>query len=118
MIDKGNMPGRVSDNPYVRRSKVCPLCDGHKDTGLVACWSCFKARGMRYGNKDAEKIIERTERHLAACYSDLSERQLLEACSFFLNMLPNERHLGSPHGFATSYDLAAALDRYFRKGAA
>ena len=43
------------------------------------------------------------------------ERRLLEACRFFLNMLPNERHPNNPHGFATSYDLAAALDRYFAK---
>jgi len=43
------------------------------------------------------------------------EVRLLEACRYFLNMLPNERHPNNPHGYRESYDLAAALDRYFAK---
>jgi hypothetical protein len=45
----------------------------------------------------------------------IEERELLKACSYFLNMLPNERHPNNPHGYRESYDLAAALDRYFKK---
>lgn len=51
----------MMDYPRVRASDVCPLCRRHKDWGLVACWSCYHARGLRYGNKDAEDLIEQTE---------------------------------------------------------
>jgi hypothetical protein len=43
------------------------------------------------------------------------EKTLLKACSYFLNMLPNERHPNNEFGYRESYDLAAALDRYHRK---
>ena len=49
------------DNPTVRASSVCPLCDGSKPVGLVACWSCYRAHGMRNGNEVAEERIARRE---------------------------------------------------------
>lgn len=43
------------------------------------------------------------------------ERALLDACLYFLNMLPNERHPNNRHGIKTSYDLAHKLTVYFNK---
>lgn len=55
-------PKRVEEDcPHVRSSSVCPLCRGHKGTGLVACWSCYSAYGLRYGNREAEALIEQAE---------------------------------------------------------
>jgi len=55
----------VMDNPNVRKGKVCPLCSGSKQEGLIACWSCYHAKGLRYGNEEAEQTIKRFE--LIAC---------------------------------------------------
>ncbi len=52
------------DYPRVRASEVCPLCKGHKDQGLIACWYCYHAQSLRYGNEGAERVIEQTEAHL------------------------------------------------------
>ena len=52
------------DYPRVRSSSVCPLCSGRKETGLVACWSCYRAYGLRYGNREAEALIEQAEARL------------------------------------------------------
>ena len=41
----------------LRQHPVCPLCDGVKDAGLVACWTCYRAHGLRNGNPRAEAII-------------------------------------------------------------
>jgi hypothetical protein len=49
------------DYPHVRSSTACPLCQGRKEVGLVACWPCYRARGMRDGNAEAEAMIERAE---------------------------------------------------------
>ena len=49
------------DNPRVRASFVCPLCAGPKDSGLLCCWGCFRARAMRNGNTEAERIIAAAE---------------------------------------------------------
>ena len=51
----------MPDYPYVRSSDVCPLCHGSKQPGLVACWRCYHAWGMRYGNEEAEGLIEQAE---------------------------------------------------------
>lgn len=53
------------DYPYVRASDVCPLCRRHKNQGLIACWLCYHARGMRYGDEEAERLITQTESSLA-----------------------------------------------------
>ena len=49
------------DYPNVRLGKVCPLCRGYKDAGLVACWRCYHALGLRYGNAEAEELIKEAE---------------------------------------------------------
>lgn len=53
------------DYPHVRASDVCPLCQRHKDQGLIACWPCYHARGLRYGDEEAERLITQTESRLA-----------------------------------------------------
>lgn len=52
------------DYLHVRASDVCPLCRRHKDQGLIACWPCYYARGLRYGNEEAERLIEQIEASL------------------------------------------------------
>ena len=54
------------DNPLVRKSDLCPLCDGLKSLGLVACWACYRAADMRNGNPVAEARIARRETALRA----------------------------------------------------
>ena len=54
------------DNPLVRASDSCPLCDGLKPVGNVACWPCYRNAEMRHGNPVAEKIIARREATLQA----------------------------------------------------
>lgn len=49
------------DYPCVRSSDMCPLCYGSKQPGLVACWRCYHAWSLRYGNEEAEGLIERAE---------------------------------------------------------
>jgi len=34
------------DNPHVRQDTSCPICLGRKDRGLVACWSCYREKGL------------------------------------------------------------------------
>ena len=50
-----------TDYTHVRSSNVCPLCRGRKETSLVACWSCYRAYGLRYGNAEAEALIGQAE---------------------------------------------------------
>lgn len=50
-----------ADYPNIRASSLCPLCCKNKDTGLVTCWSCYRACGLRYGNAEAEYLIARAE---------------------------------------------------------
>ncbi len=52
------------DYPCVRASEVCPLCKGYKDQGLIACWYCYHRHGLRYGNEEAERLIEQAETNL------------------------------------------------------
>ncbi len=52
------------DFPNVRASRLCPLYRGHKDASLVACWPCYRARGLRGGDAGAESLIERAEAEL------------------------------------------------------
>jgi hypothetical protein len=49
------------DHPRVRSGAACPLCRGRKEVGPVACWPCYRARGLRDGNARADAIIERAE---------------------------------------------------------
>ena len=43
---------------------VCPLCQGRKEAGLVACWPCYRAWDLRDGNVGAELLIEWAEAEL------------------------------------------------------
>lgn len=52
------------DFPFVRSSLICPLCRGGKDAGTVCCWSCYRERRMRDGNKEAEDLIAKTDANL------------------------------------------------------
>ena len=47
------------DNENVRASNRCPLCEGYKSVGLVACWPCYRLHDLRNGNPGAEAKIER-----------------------------------------------------------
>ena len=49
------------DYPHVRASHVCPLCQRDKDQGLIACWPCYHARGLRYGNNEVEELLQQIE---------------------------------------------------------
>jgi hypothetical protein len=49
------------DYPHVGSGASCPLCRGRKGVGPVACRPCYRARGLREGNAEAESIIERAE---------------------------------------------------------
>jgi hypothetical protein len=53
------------DNPMVRNDRTCPLCLGSKDKALVACWSCYREHGLKYGNAAAERKISARETYLA-----------------------------------------------------
>ena len=50
-----------ADYFHVRSSNVCPLCGEHKETGLVACWSCYRSYNLRYGNPEAELLLDEAE---------------------------------------------------------
>ncbi len=47
------------DNENVRASNRCPLCNGYKPVGLVACWPCYRLHDLRNGNPEAEAKIDR-----------------------------------------------------------
>ena len=66
------------DYPHVRASDVCPLCKGQKDRGLVACWRCYHARGLRYGNGQAESLIEQIEAGLRKASSAVAGALTIE----------------------------------------
>lgn len=52
------------DYPHVRSSTICPLCQEHKDAGLVVCWSCYRTWNLRYGNAEAESLLGHAEAKL------------------------------------------------------
>ena len=56
--DKWKMKIQI-DNENVRASNYCPLCNGRKEVGLVACWPCYRSYNLRQGNPWAEEKIER-----------------------------------------------------------
>ena len=57
----------MTDHPLTRQSCVCPLCEGTKDSGLLTCWRCYYQWGLRYGNPEAEHVLDdfehKGERH-------------------------------------------------------
>lgn len=54
----------TTDNPRTRWQTICPICNGFKDHGLIACWSCFRKHNMRNCNLLAEKVVADFERTL------------------------------------------------------
>jgi hypothetical protein len=52
------------DYPHVRSSSICPLCREYKETGLLACWSCYHAYNLRYSNAEAESLVGQAEAKL------------------------------------------------------
>ena len=52
------------DHPLIRKGTLCPLCLGHKNEGLIACWPCYR-RHVGYGGQ-AERVFDRAERALGA----------------------------------------------------
>ena len=52
------------DSPRVRASRICPLCGGAKDNGLICCWRCYHVYGLRDGNNTAEQKIADEEMRL------------------------------------------------------
>jgi len=51
-------------HPNLRRSTTCPFCDAYKNTGLIACWPCFGEQGLKFGNPQAEAILDAAEHNL------------------------------------------------------
>ena len=49
----------MDDHPRVRASRICPLCDGPKAVGLVACQPCY--HDLRPINPEAEALIDERE---------------------------------------------------------
>lgn len=57
----------MTDFPKVRAHHVCPVCNGPKDLGLIACWPCFRNRGVKTGQM--EKVLEAREAELSGVRS-------------------------------------------------
>ena len=57
-------PMRGIDHPRIRETVVCPLCHKQKGKGLVTCWPCYREYRLRYGNENAEALIDEEERRL------------------------------------------------------
>ena len=52
------------DHPLTREQQTCPFCQGPKDTGLVACWTCFRSSGLKYCDPFAEARLQGFEETL------------------------------------------------------
>ena len=49
------------DHERTRNQTRCPFCPRHKDTGLVACWSCFRSSGLKRGDERAQQTLDAFE---------------------------------------------------------
>lgn len=58
----------IDDNPRVRSDLTCPLCLGHKDEELLACWPCYRKHLKGSINPEAERVIATRERILAGAW--------------------------------------------------
>lgn len=57
----------MRNHSRIRGSKICPLCNGFKGEGLVACWPCYHTHRLRYGdNAEAEAKLDRADDELLA----------------------------------------------------
>jgi hypothetical protein len=50
------MRGFTLDNPHVRRSLLCPMCQEIKPAGNVVCWECHNI--TEYGTKEQREVRE------------------------------------------------------------
>jgi hypothetical protein len=49
------------DHPLTRAQETCPLCGGHKNIGLVACWPCFRSSGLKNDDEKAKAKLDTFE---------------------------------------------------------
>jgi hypothetical protein len=64
------LPAGVTDDyPHLRAHPLCPLCDFHKDAGLIVCWACYKLHHFRTGiSAEILARLEAEERREASSY--------------------------------------------------
>ena len=53
--------GSSPDHPNLRAQRICPLCGGSKDVGLVVCWPCYRAYDLRNGNPEVGRLLDLAE---------------------------------------------------------
>lgn len=59
-------PGGVdADHPCLRRYHRCPICNGHKDAGLLVCWPCYRKHDFRNNADACGNQIDDAEEFLA-----------------------------------------------------
>lgn len=63
------------DRPNIRNSCTCPLCQGPKDRGLLACWPCFNYFKLDGFSEAAEYSLDMAEERLAAEASDYAREK-------------------------------------------
>ena len=73
------------DRPNIRLSTICPLCCKAKDQGLLACWPCFRASGLRYCPPAVEAKLDEYEAQL------VRNRKETEPCAAVKLVEANER---------------------------
>lgn len=54
----------MCDYPKVRAHHICPVCNGAKDAGLVACWPCWRT-SVKRGDPAAERKVQEREAQLS-----------------------------------------------------
>lgn len=40
-------PTYTPDHPHTREHGRCPICHNFKTRGLLVCWTCYRALGLR-----------------------------------------------------------------------
>ena len=61
---------RTADYPRTRAHATCAFCGRAKGFGLVACWTCFRSRGVKDCDQRAEAHLEAFE----CCLIERAER--------------------------------------------
>lgn len=58
-----SIPLTPLDYPRVRASKVCPLCELDKETGIIVCWPCYRLWNLRHGmSPEIQALLESVEK--------------------------------------------------------
>lgn len=47
----------MTDYPRTRNCPVCPFCGQNKSHGLLACWPCFRSKGVKNCEPKAEAFL-------------------------------------------------------------